>query len=155
MQVILTKDVDTLGESGEVVTVKDGFARNYLFPNKLAHLATDGAMADLDRRIERIKKKAEKKHQEDMERAQKVEKIGTLTLTARAGENGKLFGAVTTKELAALVSEKSGLEIERKALKLSHPINHLGDFSLQIKFSPRVTATLQIKVEADGDAPIS
>jgi len=154
MQVILTKDVDSLGESGEVLTVKDGFARNYLLPNGLAQLATDGALEDLQRRIERIKAKAEKKHQEDLTRAKKIEGIGVLTLTARAGEGGKLFGAVTTKELSKLVAEKTKMDIDRKALKLDHPINHLGEYSLQIKLSPKVTASLQIKVEGDDDSPL-
>jgi large subunit ribosomal protein L9 len=154
MQVILVKDVDSLGESGEVRNVSDGYARNYLLPKGFAVQATPGAMKDLEMRIERIRKKAEKKHQEDLTKAGNVQKIGVLVLSARAGEQGKLYGAVTTKELARLISEKTDLDIERKSLKLNHPINRLGEYDLQIRFSPKVTATLKVNVVADEDAEI-
>jgi large subunit ribosomal protein L9 len=152
MQVILVKDVDSLGESGEVCNVSDGYARNFLFPQGLALQATKGSLKDLETRRERLRVKAEKKHQEDLARAQKVQDIGTLVLSARAGEQGKLFGAVTTKELSRLITEKSGLEIDRKNLKLNHPINRLGDYELQIRFSPKVQATLPVQVVADEDS---
>ncbi len=154
MEVILIKDVDSLGESGDVQNVADGYARNYLFPKGLAVKATTGARKDLSTRIERIRVKAEKKHQEDLEKSAKIEAIGVLILTARAGESGKLYGAVTTKELSRLITEKAGLEIERKSLKLNHPINRLGDYELQIRLSPRVQATLQVKVQADADSEL-
>jgi large subunit ribosomal protein L9 len=152
MQVILLKDVDTLGESGEMKNVADGYARNYLFPKGFAVEATKGAKKDLDMRIERIRVKAEKKHQDDLARSGKVEGLKSLTLSARAGEHGKLYGAVTTKELSKLVSEKTGLEIDRKALKLSHPINRLGEYDLSIRFSPKVTASLKVMVVASEDS---
>lgn len=149
MQVILTKDVDSLGESGELKQVSDGYARNYLFPKGFAIEATSGAIKDLDLRIERIRKKAEKKHQEDLAKASKIEKIGVLTLEARSGEQGKLYGAVTTKELARLISQKTHLEMDRKNLKLDHPINRLGEYELHIRFSPKVSALLKVNVVAD------
>ncbi len=152
MEVILLRDVDSLGESGEVKAVADGFARNYLLPNGFAVEATEGAMKDLQMRIDRIRAKAEKKHQEDLGRAAKVEGIGVLTLTARAGEHGKLYGAVTTKELSNLISEKTGMDIDRKSLKLSHPINRLGEYDLHVRFSPKVTANLKVNVVADEDS---
>ena len=154
MQIILTKDVDSLGESGEVKNVSDGYARNYLFPKGFAVEATAGAMKDLEMRIARIRVKAEKKNQEDRAKAAKVEGIGLLTLAARAGEHGKLYGAVTTKELSRLVSEKTGMDIERKSIKLNHPINRLGEYELQIRFSPKVVATLKVNVVADEDSDI-
>lgn len=154
MQVILLKDVDNLGESGDLQNVSDGFARNFLFPNKLAVEATNGAMKDREMRLVRIQAKAEKKHQEDLARSQKVTAIGTLTLSARAGEQGKLFGAVTTKELSRLLTDKSGLEIDRKALKLDHPINRLGEYEVSIRFSPKVTVTVPVHVVADEDSEL-
>lgn len=152
MQVILTKDVDSLGESGEIRNVSDGYARNFLFPKGFAVQATGGALKDREMRIERIRLKAEKKHQEDQAKAAKVEAIGVLTLEARAGEHGKLYGTVTTKELSRLVSQKSGLEIDRKSMKLDHPINRLGEYELQIRFSPKVQAALKVNVVADENA---
>lgn len=154
MQVILTKDVDNLGEGGEICAVSDGYARNFLFPKKLAVLATAGALKDREMRLGRIQAKAQKQHQENLDRAAKVEKIKTLTLAARAGETGKLYGAVTTKELARLVSEKTGLDVDRKSLTLSAPINHLGEFDLQVRFSSKVKATLKISVVADEDSDV-
>jgi large subunit ribosomal protein L9 len=154
MEVILIKDVDSLGESGEVQNVSDGYARNYLFPKGFAVEATPGAMKDREMRIERIRKKAEKKNQEDMAKAAKVLALGTLTLAARAGEHGKLYGAVTTKELSKLVSDKTGLEVDRKSVKLSHPINRLGEYELQIRFSPKVQASLKVNVVADEDSAV-
>lgn len=151
MQVILIKDVDSLGEGGEVRNVSDGYARNYLFPKGFAVEATPGAMKDLEMRSERLRIKAEKKHQEDLAKSQKVEALGTLVLAARAGEGGKLYGAVTTKELSRLVSDKTGLEIDRKNLKLNHPINRLGEYELSIRFSPKVQATLSLNVVSDSD----
>lgn len=154
MDVILVKDVDSLGESGETKSVTDGYARNYLFPKGLAIEATPGAMKDLQMRIERIRAKAEKKHKEDLEKAQKVEALQVLTLTARAGEGGKLYGAVTTKELARLISDKTGLEVDRKSLKLNHPINRLGEYELQIRFSPKVLANVPVHVVADEESDV-
>jgi large subunit ribosomal protein L9 len=154
MQVILLKDVDTVGEAGEVKNVSDGYARNYLFPSNFAVEATPGALKDREMRAERIRAKAEKKHQEDQEKAKKVEAIGVLTLAARAGEQGKLYGAVTTKELSKLITQKTGLEIDRKNLKLNHPINRIGEYELQLRFSPKVQANLKVNVVADEDSDI-
>lgn len=152
MQVILLKDVDNLGEGGEIRNVADGYARNYLFPKGFALEATSGSLKDLEARIARIRVKAEKKHQEDLAKATKVEAIGVLQLAARAGEHGKLYGTVTTKELSRLVSDKTGLDVDRKNLKLSHPINRLGEYELTIRFSPRVTTTLKVNVIADEES---
>lgn len=148
MQVILTKDVDTLGANGDVVNVSEGYALNYLFPRDFAIRATDGAMEDLQRRISRIRAKAEKKHQEDLAKSEKIQSLGSLTLEANAGDSGKLYGTITTKELAQVVSEKTGLTIERRNLNLDHPINKVGDYTLYVKISARVSAELKISVKA-------
>ena len=97
MQVILKKDVQNIGEVGDLVNVKDGYARNYLIPNSLAEVATPGALAQRERNIARIKAKAEKLHQEALASKEEIEKIGTISLSAKAGESGKLFGTITTK----------------------------------------------------------
>ena len=98
MQVILKKDVQNIGEVGDLVNVKDGYARNYLIPNSLAEVATAGALAQRERNIARIKAKAEKLHQEALAAKEEIEKIETISLSARAGESGKLFGTITTKK---------------------------------------------------------
>jgi large subunit ribosomal protein L9 len=147
MQVILTKDVDTLGTNGDVVVVSDGFARNYLFPQKLAIQATTGSMADLQRRIERLRAKQEKKHQEDLAKAQKVTDLALITLEANAGEGGKLYGTITTKQLAEVLHEKTGIaEIERRNVNVDRPINKVGDYTVFVKFSPKVSAQVGLEV---------
>lgn len=146
MQVILTKDVDTLGNNGDVVNVADGYARNFLFPKNLAVEATTGALADLQRRIERIRAKAEQKHQEDLAKAEKITALGKLTLEANAGETGKLYGTITTKQLAEVLQEKTGLDIERRNVNVDHPINKLGDYTVFVKLSPKVSAQVQLQV---------
>lgn len=148
MQVILTKDVDILGSNGDIVEVSDGYYRNYLGPRNLAVIATKGALSDLDRKIARIRAKAEKKHQEDLAKAEKVNAIGLLSLEANAGESGKLYGTITTKELTKVLQEKTGYEIERRNVNVDHPINKVGEYTVYVKFSPKVSAQVKLQVKA-------
>jgi len=148
MQVILNEDIDSLGSYGDVVEVKDGYYRNYLGPRNLAIMATKGALADLQRRIDRIRAKAEKKHQEDLAKAAKVNALKLLILEANAGETGKLYGTITTKELTKVLQEKTGFEIERRNVNVDHPINKVGEYMLFVKFSPKVSAQVKLQVNA-------
>ncbi|MBX2860951.1 MAG: 50S ribosomal protein L9 [Vampirovibrio sp.] len=147
MKLILDKDVDSLGIAGDIVNVKDGYARNYLLPKGYARLASKGALQDLESRIERLKVKAEKKHQEDLKRAKQVSDVGAISIEANANpDTGKLFGTITTKELAKVLQEKTGMEIERKNINVSHPLNQVGEYTVNIKLSPKVSASVQVKV---------
>ncbi len=148
MQVILKKDVQNIGEMGDLVNVKDGYARNYLIPNALAEIATAGALAQRERNIARIKAKAEKLHQEALSAKEKIEKIETIQLSAKAGESGKLFGTITTKKLAEELLAKTGMEIDKKAIILDSPINHIGNFVMTIKLSSKVKAKINVEVSA-------
>ena len=148
MQVILKKDVQNIGEMGDLVNVKDGYARNYLIPNSLAEVATAGALAQRERNIARIKAKAEKLHQEALSAKEAIEKINVIQLSAKAGESGKLFGTITTKKLAEELLAKTGMEIDKKAIILDSPINHVGNFVMTIKLSSRVKAQLNVEVTA-------
>ena len=148
MQVILKKDVQNIGEMGDLVNVKDGYARNYLIPNALAEIATAGALAQRERNIARIKAKAEKLHQEALSAKEEIEKIETIQLSAKAGESGKLFGTITTKKLAEELLAKTGMEIDKKAIILDSPINHIGNFVMTIKLSSKVKAQLNVEVTA-------
>lgn len=148
MQVILKKDVQNIGEVGDLVNVKDGYARNYLIPNSLAEVATKGALAQRERNIARIKAKAEKLHQDALAAKEEIEKIGVVSLSARAGESGKLFGTITTKKLAEELLAKTGMEIDKKSIVLDSPINHVGNFVMTIKLSSKVKAQLNIEVAA-------
>jgi len=148
MQVILKKDVQNIGEVGDLVNVKDGYARNYLIPNSLAEVATAGALAQRERNIARIKAKAEKLHQEALAAKEEIEKIGSIQLSAKAGESGKLFGTITTKKLSEELLAKCGMEIDKKSIILDSPINHIGNFVMTIKLSSKVKAQLNVEVSA-------
>lgn len=145
MKVVLRKDVPKLGEAGEVKDVAGGYARNYLIPQGLAVYATEGELkmaahnqAVKDRKIAR---------QEEQLRslAEKIE--GTsLVFTARAGESGRLFGSITTAEIATQLSEKVGEEIDRRKVELDEPLRSLGNTTVSIhlvgRLRPEVTVTI-------------
>lgn len=148
MEVILKKDVQNIGEAGDIVNVKDGYARNFLFPQNLAELATKGAKENREKNLARIKAKQEKLHAEALETAKKIEAAGILEFSAKAGESGKLFGAITTKKLAEEILAKTGIEVDRKTISLESPINRLGNFNMTIKLTSKVKVELGVKVNA-------
>ncbi len=148
MQLILKKDVQNLGEVGDLITVKDGYARNFLLPNNLAQVATKGALAARERDLARIKAKVEKLHNEALVQAEKIEAAKTLNLSAKAGESGKLFGTITTKKLAEELLAKTGVEVDRKLLTLDNPINKVGEYQMTIKLTSKVKAVLAVVVAA-------
>ena len=148
MEVILKKDVQNIGEAGDIVNVKDGYARNCLLPQNLAEIATKGARENREKNIARIKAKQEKLHAEALEAAKKIEAAGMLEFSAKAGESGKLFGAVTTKRLAEEIKAKTGIEIDRKCISLDTPINKLGKFAMTVKLTSKVKVTLDVMVTA-------
>ena len=122
MQVILKKEVQNIGEAGDLVNVKDGYARNYL--------------------------KQEKLHQEALAKAEQIEKIGSIELSAKAGESGKLFGTITTKKLCEELKERANIEIDRKTVSLNAPINKVGEFTMLIKLTSKVKTELKVVVTA-------
>ena len=148
MEVILKKDVQNIGEAGDIVTVKDGYARNFLLPQNLAEIATKGAKENREKNLARIKAKQEKLHAEALEMAKKLEELASIELSAKAGESGKLFGAITTKRLSEEIKAKTGLEIDRKTISLDAPINKVGSFNMTIKLTSKVKVTLGVVVSA-------
>lgn len=147
MQIILKKDVQNLGEAGDLVNVKDGYARNFLLPQKFAEVATDGALKNREQNLARIKAKQEKLHQQALEKAKEIEKIASLELSAKAGESGKLFGTITTKKLAEELAAK-GIEVDKKNITVNAPINKVGEYKLLIKLTSKVKTELAIIVTA-------
>jgi len=148
MQVILKKDVQNLGEAGDLINVKDGYARNFLLPQKVAEIATDGAMKNREQNLVRIKAKQEKLHQSALEKAAEIEKIGSIELTAKAGESGKLFGTITTKKLAEELLAKNGIEVDKKNISLNAPINKVGEYRMLIKLTSKVKTEMVVVVSA-------
>ena len=148
MEVILKKDVQNIGEAGDIVNVKDGYARNFLLPQNFAEIATKGAKENREKNLARIKAKQEKLHAEALEMAKKIEELGLIEFSAKAGESGKLFGAITTKRLAEEIKTKTNLDIDRKTISLDAPINKLGSFNMTIKLTSKVKVTLGVNVTA-------
>jgi len=148
MQVILKKDVQNLGEAGDLINVKDGYARNFLLPQKVAEIATEGALKNREQNLARIKAKQEKLHQQALEHAAVIEKVATLELSAKAGETGKLFGTITTKKLAEELLAKSGVDVDRKNISLNTPINKVGEYRMLIKLTSKVKTELTVVVTA-------
>jgi len=148
MKIILKKDVQSLGESGDIVEVKDGHARNYLLPYSFAEIATDGALKNRERNIARIKAQAEKLHAEAVAKADKIKAIGRLEITTKAGESGKLFGAITTRKIAEEVTAKSGIEVDRRNISLNKPINMVGEYKMALKLTSKITVELPIAISA-------
>ena len=142
MKVILKENVDTLGHIGDIVKVAPGYARNYLIPKGLAIEATLKNAKALDH----VKRQMEYKKNKELEQvkglAARIEAI-TITLAHQAGEEGKLFGAVTNMELAEQLKAQ-GIEIDRKKILLAEPIKHLGEFTASIKIHHAVSATLKV-----------
>ena len=148
MDVILREHVDHLGNRGEIVKVADGYARNYLLPRKLALLATDGNKKQVEREREKFETKEadEKKIAEGL--AARVSAM-EVSIARKVGENEVLFGSVTTGDIAAALSAK-GFDVDRRKLQLKDPIKKLGDFEIPIKLQREVTATVKLKVVAEG-----
>ena len=148
MQVILKKEVQNLGEVGDVINVKDGYARNFLLPQGAAEVATAGALENREKNIARIKAKQEKLHAEALETAKKIEEFAKLELSAKAGESGKLFGTITTKKLCEELQAKAGIEVDRKTVSLNAPINKVGNYTMLIKLTSKVKTELTVNVTA-------
>ena len=149
-KVILTGSVENLGDQGDQVQVAAGFARNFLFPKGLAILATAGNL----RRVETFKKRRETELVAKLDEAKVVAaKLAALSLTigAPVGTDGKLFGSVTTSDIAARLAAQ-GLEIDRKKLALEHPIRELGKFEVQVKLHPQLSVPLTVTVIASSAA---
>ncbi|ACX53212.1 ribosomal protein L9 [Ammonifex degensii KC4] len=145
MRVILLKDVPSLGKAGEVVNVAEGYARNYLIPRRLAEPADEKKMAELKRRAEQ-KAKAEAAKLEAAKKLADQLSATTLTLKVRAGEGGKLFGAVTAKEIAAAIAQELGTEIDKKQVMLESPIKEIGTYTVEVRLAAGVVGKVKVEV---------
>lgn len=141
-EAILLKEVEGLGATGEAVEVSSGYLRNYLIPRKLAQPATKGALEEAERRREAAEKSAREALARAGETAALLSKT-VLTITHRAGEDGRLFGAVTTKEVAAAISDARGLKVDRKRIKLEEPIRQTGTYMVDVEVPGGAVASVK------------
>jgi large subunit ribosomal protein L9 len=147
MEIILTQDVRSLGKKGEVVKVSDGYARNFILPKKLGVQATKQNLYELEQQ-----KAAEAKRQKELLEEAKdfAKKLGKISIKVgiKAGEGGKTFGSISTKEIAAAVKDQFNLDIDKKKIQLSDPIKNAGSYTVPVKLHPQVTADMKVLVEA-------
>ncbi|OLE36662.1 MAG: 50S ribosomal protein L9 [Actinobacteria bacterium 13_1_20CM_3_68_9] len=141
-QAILLKDVDSLGKAGEAIDVSPGYLRNYLLPRKLAQPATAGALEEARRRAEAAEQAAREATERAEENAALLAKT-VLTIQHRAGEDGKLYGSVTTKEIAEAIAEARGLRVDRKRIRLDDPIREVGTYMVEIDVGGGATTRIK------------
>ncbi len=148
MKVILLQDVKSVGKKGEVVTVSDGYARNFIFKKNLGIEATPKNLNDLKLK----KQNDEKVAAQNLEKAKELaEEISTksISLSIKAGSDGRTFGSVSTKEISAAAKEQLGYDLDKKKMHLNEPIKSIGTFMVPIKLHTKVTAELKVIVTGE------
>jgi large subunit ribosomal protein L9 len=141
-EAVLLKEVEGLGEAGEAIDVSPGYLRNYLIPRQLAQPATKGALEEARRRLEREEEEERRAAERADETAALLAKT-VLTINHEAGEDGKLFGSVTSKDIADAIGAARGLKIDRKKIRLEEPIRETGSFMVEIEVGGGVTAKVK------------
>ncbi|KGQ22792.1 50S ribosomal protein L9 [Thermus filiformis] len=147
-KVILLEPLENLGDVGQVVSVRPGYARNYLIPRGLAVLATESNLKALEAKIRAQAKRAAQRKEEALRLKEVLENL-TLTLPVRAGET-KIYGSVTTRDIAEALERQHGITIDAKRLQLEKPIKELGEYVLTYKPHPEVPIQLKVSVVAQG-----
>lgn len=147
MNVILKEDVKGQGKKGEVVNVSVGYARNFLFPRKLAVEATEQSLAQLEAENEAEAQRLAKEKANAQALAAQLEQH-RVTLKTQAGDGGKLFGAITTKHIGDALSQ-AGFDVDKRKIQLHDPIKTLGTHKVQVKLHPDVAATVAVDVQAE------
>lgn len=145
MKVVLLQDVKKLGKKGDVLEVAEGYARNFLMPQKLAGQATKDTLNQLQQQKTATADRQKRQTEEAKLLAAQLAAI-EIKIVAKAGEGGRLFGAITTKDVADAAKVQHGVELDRRKMEFSDPIKNLGGAHVFIKIHPEVTATIKIQV---------
>lgn len=148
MKVILLEDIKGVGKKDEIINASDGYARNFLLPKKKAIEANTDNLNKLKAKQDSIKHKKDLELEEAKKTAEKMKTI-TLKITAKAGENGKIFGGVTSKEISEELKKQHGIEVDKKKITLAETIKVLGNFTADIKLFEGVNSKLTISVIAE------
>jgi len=151
MKVILKQTVANLGEPGQVVTVKPGYARNYLLPQGLAYEASAGNLARIEEEQAREEERSRRDYLEARRRASQLEDV-SLTFHARASEEGKLFGSVTSGDVVDQLNQRElDFEVDRRQILLEEPLKALGAYQVPLRLHPDVTLDVEVKIEREED----
>jgi len=148
MKVVLREDVETLGRKGDLLDVADGYARNYLVPRGLAIKATKGVVAQADA----MRRNREAREVRDRAAAEELAgrlSAGPVPVAARAGEGGRLFGSVTSANVAAAILDRTGVEVDRRNVMLDDPIRELGEVEVSVRLHPDVVVAVVVAVVAE------
>lgn len=148
MKVILKTNVDNLGEAGDMVEVKDGYARNFLLPRDLADEATPENIAHWEENQEELKAQLKAEREEAESLKEKLEEK-EVVVKAKAGEEGRIFGSVTSQDIADAIKDQVGVEIDKKKIDLKSNIKEIGEQVIGVRVYPELVAELNLKVETE------
>ena len=148
MKVLLLQEVKGVGEAGQVKEVAEGYARNYLIPKKLAVAATPAALKEHEQR-QAAEKKRQAKIDEEMRELGKKISASSVTIRSKVGEGGKLYGSVTTADVAEAMERQLGLAVDKRKIEIEEPIRHVGEYKVPVKLSKNVGATITVIVEGE------
>ena len=146
MKVILLQDVKGKGKKGQLLEISDGYARNFLLPKKMANEATPDAINTMRMNDKAAAEKAAKERAEALETSKRLREM-TVTVTAKGGGAGKLFGAVTSQEIADALKAQSGIVLDKRKIVMSDPIKNVGTYTVQCKLGYEITAPLSVKIQ--------
>lgn len=149
MKVILLEDIKNVGKKDEIINASDGYARNFLFPKKLAVEANAENMSKLKAKQDSTQYKKAVEKEEAQKNAEKLKEI-LLKISVKAGENGKIFGSITSKEIADNLKQQYKIEVDKKKIDLKEPIKTVGSFSVAIKLYEGVVGTLKIQIVTEN-----
>jgi large subunit ribosomal protein L9 len=150
MKVILADDIEKLGRKGDVVSVADGYGRNFLVPRGLAMIATKGALKQAEH-MRRAREEIERKAKEEATDRVKKLAASSVYISARAGEGGRLFGSVTKSDVARAIEEQLGESVDRHLVRLDEPIRNLGTHEIEIHLHEEVNALVSVEVIAHDE----
>ncbi len=147
MKVLLLADVKAQGKKGEIITVSDGYAKNFLFPRNLAKEATAQVLSEVKAKNDSAAYKKETERKAALELAEKI-KDSVITFKTTGGADGRLYGAVTTKDVSDKIKEQLGITVDKKKIALSDNIKRTGEYAVKLKLYPEISAEIKIIVEA-------
>jgi large subunit ribosomal protein L9 len=155
MRVILLQDVDGLGKAGDLKDVANGYARNYLLPRQLAAGATPSLIANRQQRIAAEQRKLEKQSELNRQQAERLGQV-TLTFKARVGSQGRLYGSITSQDIAAGLREAEGIVIDRRMIDMPEPIRTTGTFKVPVKIASKLQPEITVNVvDESATVPVS
>ena len=150
MKVILLQDVDGLGKAGDLKEVANGYARNYLLPRQFAAAATPALLANHKQRIAAQQRKLEKQAESNREQAERLSQV-TLIFRARVGRQGRLYGSITSQDIAAGLREAEGITVDRRMIDLPNPIRTTGTFQVPVKIAQKIEPKITVNVVDEAE----